>query len=729
MDGQGIGGSINLVTQTAFDFKKRVNLLVNAQVGEQELNDKRPVRGDISVGARLGANEQFGLLLGLSYSDRTFTSYGFYPDDWRPIDGAERGGLPTNIKFTDYSLERERLGATGSFDFRPGGNHEFYIRGIYSKFAEDEYRQRYRLDFATNALVNSTRFTLNPDGLTGTVTGTPNVGTGSGAGPEERRDLRLEQKKKSILAGMAGGSSRFSDSITLEYVLARVHNEVREPNELWQFRCNPGTVDFDFSEKVFEAKPRTECTASQLNFREYAEQSESGDEDIWQGRADLIRDLPAMGDKSFLKFGVKYRATDKDFDSNNDVWVRGLTGATRFTLAQFGLDGPPVDSYPDDGDRAFLIAPTLDADALQAFTAENLPGPFFLVDAAATLANATLNDFDVNEDVAAAYAMANLQFGQLTLTPGLRFEHTKSAISGFRLEGANTVVPTDGRNSYNDILPSLILRLEPRRNVVLRAAYTRSLGRPNYGQLSPGGALTFEDADTDLRFEGSFASGNSDLKPYRADNLDLSAEYYFGRGGLIAVGAFAKFIKNPIFTQSVTQMDVNFANRDFERLVTRQPLNADDGEILGIEAAYQQQFTFLPGFLSGFGVELNGTLISSKLELPDGRETTFPQQSDFLYGAQLFYQRGPFEASIAFHNTGKSLIVVGEEEFEDQFNDDLRRLDAKASSQVHKNLSLFVEGQNLTDEPTRQFQWDRPDWLIQNERYGRTFYAGISARL
>jgi hypothetical protein len=48
---------------------------------------------------------------------------------------------------------------------------------------------------------------------------------------------------------------------------------------------------------------------------------------------------------------------------------------------------------------------------------------------------------------------------------------------------------------------------------------------------------------------------------------------------------------------------------------------------------------------------------------------------------------------------------------------------------VHKNLSLFVEGQNLTDEPTRQFQWDRPDWLIQNERYGRTFYAGISARL
>ncbi len=729
MDGQGIGGSINLVTQTAFDFKKTVNLLVNAQAGYQELNEKYPVRGDISLGARLGANEQFGLLLGISYSDRTFTSYGFYPDDWRPVPGADRGGLPTNTKFTDYSLKRERIGATGSFDFRPSDDHQFYIRGIYSKFSEDEYRQRYRLDFATAALVGSSRFTLNPDGLTGTVTGTPNVGTGSGAGPEERRDLRLEIKKKSVLAAMAGGSSRFGNSVKLDYALARVHNEVREPNQLWQFRCSPGTVDFDFSERLFEAVPRTECTASQLNFRQYSEQNETGDEDIWQGRADATWSLPALGEKSYVKFGAKYRATDKNFDSNNDVWVRGGSAATRFTLAQFSLDGPPVNSFPDDDDRPFPIAPTLDADALREFTAENLSGPFFVVNTAATRENATLSDFDVDEDVTAAYAMANLTFGQVTVTPGLRFEHTRSAITGFRLEGGTNVVPAKGGSSYDDFLPSLIVRFEPRRDVVLRTAYTRSLGRPNYAQLSPGGELTFEDADTDTRFEGSFDSGNAGLKPYRSDNFDASAEYYFGRGGLIAIGLFAKLIKNPIFIQSVTQTDVSFANRDFERLVTTQPLNAEDGEILGIEAAYQQQFTFLPGILSGFGIELNGTLISSRLDLPDGRETTFPQQSDFLYGAQLFYQHGRLDASIAFHNTGKSLIAVGGEDFEDQFNDDLRRLDAKASFKATENLSLFVEAQNLTDEPTRQFQWDRPDWLIQNERYGRTFYVGISARL
>jgi outer membrane receptor protein involved in Fe transport len=121
--------------------------------------------------------------------------------------------------------------------------------------------------------------------------------------------------------------------------------------------------------------------------------------------------------------------------------------------------------------------------------------------------------------------------------------------------------------------------------------------------------------------------------------------------------------------------------------------------------------------------------VNSKLRLPDGRRSTFPQQSDYLYGAQLFYEKGRVEASIAYHNTGKSLLSAGGEEFEDQYNNDLRRLDAKASFEVLKNVRLFAEGQNLTDEPTRQYQGGRTDWITQNERYGRTFYIGVSASL
>ena len=737
LDGQGIGGTINLVTQTAFDFDKNFNVSVNAQAGHQELNDKTPIRGDASMAARFGADEQFGIALGASYSDRTFTSYGAYPDDWRPATNpataklaqSARGGLPINLKYTDYSLKRERIGAAGSLDFRPSEDHQVYLRGIYSKFTENEYRQRYRLDFATDALLANLTFANG--GLNGTTTGTPNVGVANGAGPERRQDLRLEYKEKSVLAGMLGGSSRLGDTLKLDWTIARIHNEVIEPNQLWQFRCNPGTVDFDLSTKVFTAAPRTECSASQLNFRQYAEQNETGEEDTWQARGDLTFDLPAIGDGSFVRAGGKYRTTDKSFDGANTVWTRGGNAATRFTLAQFNLAGQPVETFPAGGGRTYLNAPTIDAESIIDWTAANLGSAFFVKDTATSLSNATLNDFSIDEDVLAGYAMAHLSFGAVTVTPGLRFERTRSRITGYRLEtraGVATVVPATRRQEYDDWLPSLLVRIEPSDQVVVRLAYSRSIGRPNYSQLSPGGSLSYEAGTAANTFDGSFSSGNAALKPYRAHNLDAGGEWSFARGGMLSVGVFAKFIENPIFVQNTLLSDVDFANRRFARLTISQPLNAERADIIGIEAAFQQQFTFLPGVLAGFGVELNGTLVDSTLRLPSGRTSAFPQQSSFLYGAQLFYQAGRVEASLAWHNTGKSLIAPGGLDFQDQYNDDLRRLDAKISVELFDGITVFAEGQNLTDEPTRQYQGDRTDWTIQNERYGRTFWAGVSAR-
>lgn len=718
LDGQGIGGSINLVTQTAFDFAEPFVLQLNAQAGAQELSDDIPVRGDASIGGRFGSDDQFGILIGGSYSDRTYTSYGIYPDDWRPVDGAPRDGMPTNIKYTDYSLHRERIGATGSFDWRPNENHSFFIRGIYSRFTEDEYRQRYRLDFATNTILNAGQISFNADGTTGTATG---------SSIERRQDLRLEYKEKSVLVGMAGGQSHF-DALTVDYVLARVHNRVYEPNDIWQFRCNPGTVDFDFSNDVFYAAPRTECTSSQLQFRQYTHQHEEGEEDIWQGRVDLTYNLSGMFDEgSFVRVGGKYRTTDKWFDSSNDTWGRA-SNPNRFSLDTFDLSGGTIEVYPRDGDTVYYNGPTIDADAIKAFTEANLNSAYFVYSGSSSLANETLNDVAIDEDVTSGYVMANLRFGAVTITPGVRFEHTYSSVTGYRLEDGTTVVPVTETNSYNDWLPSLIVRIEPSRDTVFRLAYSRSLGRPEYSALTPGGQLEYEDGSTPGTYEGSFATGNPNLSPYRSDNLDVSAEWYFQRGGLLSVGVFAKFVRNPIFMQTATLTNVTLDGRMYELLSVSQPMNAERGDIIGIEAQFQQQFTFLPGFWSGFGIAVNGTLTDSTLRLPDGRTTPFVGQSDYLYGAQIFYQRGIVEASIGYHNTGHALISVGATAVEDQSNDDLRRLDAKFSVEVMPGIRVFAEGQNLTDEPTRQYQWDRTDWVTQNERYGRTFYLGFSAR-
>lgn len=717
LDGQGIGGTINLVTQTAFDFKESFTIAGSAKAGYQELNHKVPVQADLSVAARFGHDEQFGLVLGASYSDRDFVSEGFYPDNWKPVAGAARGGIPDNIKYTEYSLDRHRIGGTGSFDWHPNDHQTFYIRGVYSKFIENEVRPRYRLDFATPAILGldannvptSTNFHLNPDGLTGTVTGSV---------AERREDLRLDYKAKWLATGMVGGSTELG-ALKLDYEGAYSRNETLDKFPIWQFRCNPGTVNFDFTQKVYAASPATECTASQMQFRQYTYQHQLNTEKIWQGRVDATWDL---GDHGYVKVGAKYRATDRDFNQDNPTWVRASATANRWTLGQYNLGGAGICVYPNSAntDQCYRNSPTFDIAALQAFTTTNLGGALMPLDAAATLANNTLSDFQLTEKVAAAYAMANLKFGAVTVTPGIRYEHTALDITGYQLQNGATIIPAARSRSYDDFLPSVVVRIEPGHNTVFRLAYSTSLGRPEYSTLSPGGSIDTINAAVSL--------GNPDLKPYRAQNLDATAEWYFARGGLLSIGVFAKFISNPIFSHATVLTNTVYNGVAYPTLTITQPFNATDGDIVGIEAQYQQQFTFLPGLLSGLGVQLTGTLTSSTLTLPDGRSSTFPSQSKYLYGAEIFYQKGPVEASIAYHNTGKALLAIGSPSYNDQYNDDLRRLDAKLSVGVFKSVRIFAEAQNLTDEPTRQYQAGNPDWLIQNERYGRTFYAGISAK-
>ena len=122
------------------------------------------------------------------------------------------------------------------------------------------------------------------------------------------------------------------------------------------------------------------------------------------------------------------------------------------------------------------------------------------------------------------------------------------------------------------------------------------------------------------------------------------------------------------------------------------------------------------------------TVTDSSLTVPGRGEVPFPAQSDLLYGAQLFYQAGPVEAALSYHHTGKAVQGLGSSEETDTFDDDYRRLDAKVSYALTDKISLTFEAQNLNDEVLREYQGGREDWLTNYERYGRTYYVGVSAQ-
>jgi len=703
MDAQGIGGSVNLVTQSPFDFEQDVFARGSAQVGYQEaLKGSNPWQADATVGGIFG-DGTWGAMIGVNASSRKFRSNGFFPDDWRAVPGSARGGLPTNIKFTNYTIKRERIGVSGALEFRPTDDDKFFLRGLYSRFKEDEHRQRFRADFGSN-LAN---VTFNADGFTGVAR---NV--------DVREDLREEEKEKSFSQIAIGGEHQRA-AWTFDYDLAYGYDEVVEPNRLWQFRSvTANTVfDFDMAPLLLTAEPR-DLPASNLGFRQYQEQDENGNAMNWAGRLNAKLDVD-WGDGGYIKFGVKVRDEDKKFDGRTDVYDRAGAGANRFTLADFNLRGP--DEFVRFEDRTYVMRYVIGPEII-AFTDQNLNGPRFVKNVGASLTNNVLNDYGLNQRFYAGYGMFDVRFGMARVIGGLRVERTEVDVRGFTLINGTTVTPKAVSNSYTDVLPNLQLRLEPREDVVLRAAYSRTLGRPTFGQLKISGTLTATPVAGGL-FDGELNEGNVDLKPY----VDATAEWYFAPGGLLSAGAFYKKIKNPIYTFRQTFTNFTLDGRTFQTLGYTQPRNADDGEIAGIELAFQQQFTFLPGLWSGFGVAANTTFVDAHVNTFD-RRAKFRQQANVIYGGQIFYQKGPLEAALSFHHTGKNLDSLGATAASDTYNDRYERLDLKASYAINERVEVFVEGQNLTDTKLRQHIGNRRDWITNYERLRQTYYVGVSAR-
>src|SRR5690606_26574053 len=142
-------------------------------------------------------------------------------------------------------------------------------------------------------------------------------------------------------------------------------------------------------------------------------------------------------------------------------------------------------------------------------------------------------------------------------------------------------------------------------NLIGRFALTRAIARPRYRDNVP---RVSEDSDG----SGSTVEvdqGNPDLRATLSNNVDAGIEYYFEPLGVVSAGIFYKDLTDYVFTLETS----GTYNGDPARIT--QPHNAD-GRIFGIELNYQQQFTFLPGWLSGFGVFANVTWTDAEMTLP-----------------------------------------------------------------------------------------------------------------
>jgi TonB-dependent receptor len=296
---------------------------------------------------------------------------------------------------------------------------------------------------------------------------------------------------------------------------------------------------------------------------------------------------------------------------------------------------------------------------------------------------------------------------------GVRAEKTEIESTANRIvTSGNTVVSVTrvrGASDYTNVLPGLHARyLALGDRLVLRAAVTQAISRPPPGDLVPS---VQENAQLNQRI-----IGNENLKPAESLNLDAGAEYYLPRLGVVSAGLFYKDIKNFVFSSSRIAPD---------GVDERTRTNGDGGQVLGAEFVWSQQFTFLPGPLSGLGLEANYTVLDSEGSYPGrGSDLPFINSPDFIFNGILAYTRGPLGLRLSFNQLPERLESVGARAALDRYNAAVQIWDFAVKYRIARAHTLFLNVKNLTDEPTVQFQGSRGN-PVAVTYYGTQFNFGI----
>lgn len=694
MDADTIGASIEIETTSAFDRKKDL-FTVKVEGSYNDLADQLTPKASFDFATKISDN--FGISGGASYYKREFETDNIEADDW---EDNGQGAFATEVQYRDYDVERERISATLGLDFRAGDSTDLYLRGVYSQFDDQEFRRRLTFDLGD--------FDGGPSGNTGRVF------TYSDADEEftVERDVKDRFESQRIRSLVFGGESRW-DSVFAEYSLAWSKSSEKEdgsvdPTQFERDFDDDGlSVALDFG---YNRRPAYSVTGAtdlffdpaeyELKDVEFTRLSDAEDEE-WAAKLDLGKEFYSDAGTLTIQGGAKARWRTKSFDKEVDFYERD-----DYTLADVLGTGPTyrlADLSPLPG----LTEPT------DFFFANFNSFEFQSVDSAF---DSAVEDFSVDEDIFAAYALARWETDNLLVIGGLRYEDTSNDIEGnivtlieedgtlpngqIAADDTVLVAPIAIERDYNHWLPSLNVKFEAAPDVILRAAGYRSIIRPKLSKIAPRFAV--EEADDGER-EGEF--GNPNLLPYEAWNFDATAEYYMSSNGAITAGIFYKDISNYQIDAEFDADDAPF-NGVFNGIAFDEaeiPLNGPSADVFGVEIGFAQSFDHLEGFFSGFIINANYTytdasgLVPNDGDANDLRTIDLPAASKHTFNAALGYEKGPLSLRLAGTYRDGYLDELGSEADEDRFVANHFQLDFSAKYRVNKNIKLFFEWVNIND--------------------------------
>ncbi|WP_443937374.1 TonB-dependent receptor [Pedobacter sp. MW01-1-1] len=720
MEGDAIGGSINFITRTA-PAKQMLN--VSAAGGYNTFSKNGTYNGSLAYGDRF-FNDKLGIMVSGAIWSRQWGSDEMATTYNTGLANVQQKNSINTVLFKRYLGERDTKGINVGAEYKIAPLHKIYFRGMMNKF--DDIRPVYEsyIDYTNTRFQYNYRYSHYQTTLNGFEVGGENQ-----LGSKVKIDYGYSNyKSKYFLETPPTSDGKGLPIATFrQKINSGFNNLSSDGKRYWDFDSPNGVGGSaeDFQSGIVNTAEVMDPTKLLLSQLVIAQLDNSERDQI--GQLNLKVDASS---KVHFKFGGKYRHKQREsaFGSNL-VYLPGAAVGIPNSPALRTLSSLETTPFPNgtaffgnlNGNYdQYIVNPLTKEQLFDMFTPEFQTANGIRNFTSASNATAF---YTGKENVTAGYAMAEIDATErLKVVAGIRNEYTDMTLYGMKASTAGSVTtlsPSVVENDYNAFLPMLHLKYKLNEKANVRAAYTRSFVRPNFGDMTPGGSTNTTSAPMTI------TQGNPDLKPTFSDNYDLMGEYYFDNVGILSGGVFYKNIKDLVFT------DVNMQNIGGTDYLVTQAKNLNNATLYGFEAGINKRFDFLKGFWSGFGIEFNYTFINSSTEVPrTGTQlmdkSGLPNQSKHMFNSILFYERNGVMIRLAGNYRGKSVETINQQLGPDFYiwSDANFTIDASATVGITKRLKAFVELNNLSNSPVKMYMGDERR-TTSNESYGSRGQVGI----
>jgi len=733
-DGDAIGGSVDIRLKQATSDRPYIS--ISGMGGWTPIdNTRKSFSINSAAGMRFGPNssqgKRFGLMMGYSYDYNGRGIDDIEPDADLNPDGST---LYDKLSEREYLYDRTRYGIAGALDYKLSTNSDLYAHGLFSNFRD--YGEKYEYDYK-------------------------NSGSSAFHTSVRRPNLQIES-----LA--LGGNHVFNHSF-LRYQVAIAHSRfggaagnpgadfgttAANPDCAYspsttisiyrpQFTCvNPNDAATDPTQYQMEDMNLTTGQATQLNL---------------QAGASAGFDYHLGSHASTFEYGGQFRSEHKGQFAYSPTYDNNENPQLLPYESQF------LSNYvnPHYYGGSYYLPPVTNFSLMTAYLAAN---PTILpLDVAATHQASDASNYNLHERVGAFYVMNTLALSaRLHLQVGLRVETTNTSDTGYLVttnaDGSyGGTTPEYGSGSYINPLPSVQLRYNIDSNSDVRAVYGRGISRPDPYQLVPyvvftqGGGPSGNDL---------VQIGNPALVAEHANDYDILYERYLPSVGMIEGGYFYKQITKPLYLeQSIVPETGSPLSQLYAGDEAQQEVDGDHAYVQGIELAYQQHLTGLPGVLRNARINANFTYTNSKNYNLAGRTDTpaLVGQAPYSWNIGPSYATKRALVSVGISHNGANIYAYQyqnsgtlyeqnlangntppcfpngptDESFNtptspcgDNYFYSHTQVDAQASYYLAKGFTLIASGENMNNEVFGFFNGS-PKYVAQREYYKPTYSFGL----